>query len=98
MFIEINEIGRYSTTRKDESGDTIYDTVIEGKILINTDEIRCISITAFKWADPERHIVEEGSQRYCVYFDKERYVNTDIESYNKIKKLVIREENNSIYE
>ena len=82
MFIEINEVGRYTVNDK-----TI--TVIQGKILINTDQIRCVSIYNFDWKDKEKHIVDYDSIRYCVYFDKDRYVYTDIESYDKIKNLVI---------
>lgn len=90
MFIEINEIGRYNPdNKKNENGDWLYIDVIEGKILINTDEIRCVSIDGFEWEDRKRCIVKEGSQRYTVYFDKDRYVRTDIESYEKIKNLVI---------
>lgn len=82
MFIEINEIGRYTVNDK-----TI--TVIQGKILINTDQIRCVSVYNFEWKDKEKYIVDYDSIRYCVYFDKDRYVYTDIESYEKIKNLVI---------
>lgn len=88
-FIEINEVGRYSTKEKDKKGNTIYQTVIEGKVLINTEHIRCVSISGFDWEDDDNHIIKEGSQRYCVYFDKERSVYTDIESYNKIKDYVL---------
>ncbi len=82
MFIEINEVGRYTVNDK-----TI--TVIQGKILINTDQIRCVSVYNFEWKDKNNYIVDYDSIRYCVYFDKDRYVYTDIESYEKIKNLVI---------
>ena len=62
---------------------------IKGKILINTDQIRCISVYDFNWKDKENYIVDYDSIKYCVYFDKDRYVYTDIESYEKIKKLII---------
>ena len=88
MFVEINEVGRYSNT-KNSKGEYIFKQVIEGKILINTDQIRCISVYDFNWKDKENYIVDYDSIRYCVYFDKDRYVYTDIESYEKIKKLVI---------
>lgn len=88
-FIEINEIGRYSTREKDKKGNTVYHTVIEGKILINTEQIRCVSISGFDWEDVDNHIIKEGSQRYCVYFDQDRSVYTDRESYDKIKKFVL---------
>ena len=92
MFIEINEIGRYSNNNeKGDDGNWLYQSVPIGKILINTDEIRCISITRFNWLDSSKYIVKDGSQQYCIYFDKDRYVNTDIESYNKIKKYVIND-------
>ena len=94
MFIEINEISRYcNNNEKDEKGSWKYTSVIIGKIIINTDEIRCISVDGFEWENKEKYIVKEGSQRYTVYFDKDRYVKTDIESYNKIKKYLINETN-----
>ena len=97
MFIEINEIGRYcNNNEKKENGNWMYIPVIIGKIIINTDEIRCISVDGFEWEDYSKYLVKEGSQRYCVYFDKDRCVHTDIESYNKIKKYLINENNKSI--
>ena len=75
--------------KKNSQGEYIFKQVIEGKILINTDQIRCISVYDFNWKDKENYIVDYDSIRYCVYFDKDRYVYTDIESYEKIKKLVI---------
>ena len=94
MFIEINEISRYCNNNEtDNGGNWKYKQVIIGKIIINTDEIRCISIDGFEWEDKEKYIVKEGSQRYCIYFDKNRSVNIDIESYNKIKKYLINETN-----
>ena len=99
MFIEINEVGRYPTKNTDKNGNTIYNTIIEGKVLINIDLIRCVSLSGFDWEyPPENHVIQEGSQRYCVYFDKDRYVYTDIESYNKIKQLVLNNDNNMVIE
>lgn len=87
MFVEVNEIGRYTINGKNVS-------VIEGKILINTEQIRCISISGFDWLDKDKLLVNYDTIRYCIYFDKDRYVYTDIESYNKIKECVIT---NNIY-
>lgn len=93
-FVEVNEIGRYPTKKTDVNGNTIYENIIEGKILVNTNMIRCISINGFDWEyPPENHVIKEGSQRYCVYFDKDRYVYIDHESYDKIKECVIKSEN-----
>ena len=93
MFIEINEVGRYRINFA-FSSDYEYITVLEGKVLINTNEIRCVSIAGFDWEDENKKIIKEGSQRYCVYFDKDRSINTDLESYNKIKDAVIKKEDN----
>ena len=93
MFIEINQISRYcNNNEQDDKGNWKYKAVVIGKILINTDEIRCISVDGFEWEDREKYIVKENSQRYCVYFDKDRYINTDLQSYNKIMKYVLTEE------
>lgn len=89
MFIEVNEVGRYTTNEKNSNGDYIYKQVIEGKILVNTDTIRCVSISGFEWKDKDNFIVDEDKIRYCIYFDKDRSVYIDIESYEKIKNLVI---------
>ena len=88
MFVEINEVGRYSNKTNSE-GEYIFKQFIKGKIIINTDQIRCISVYDFNWKDKENYIVDYDSIKYCVYFDKDRYVYTDIESYEKIKKLII---------
>ena len=94
MFIEINEIGTYQTNEQNNNWEYITKTIIKGKVIINTDLIRCISICSFEWENADECIIKEGSQLYCIYFDKDRYITTDIESYNKIKKLIIN--NNSI--
>ena len=94
MFIEINEIGTYQTNEQDNNWEFITKTIIKGKVIINTDLIRCISICSFEWENADEYIIKEGSQLYCTYFDKDRYITTDIESYNNIKKLIIN--NNSI--
>lgn len=92
MFIEVNEIGRYNfNNEKNNNGECEYQDIIIGKSFINIDHIRAISITRFKWKDKKNYIVEEGSQGYCIYFDKDRYLYTDIESYNKIKEAISKE-------
>lgn len=89
MFVEVNEVGRYTTKETNSKGEYIYKQVIEGKILVNIDTIRCISISGFDWKDKDNLIVNEDSIRYCIYFDKDRSVYIDNESYEKIKNLVI---------
>lgn len=91
MFIEINEIDTYSTNERDDNWDFITKTIIKGKVIINTDLIRYIGIYSFKWEDADKYIIKEGSQLYSIYFDKDRYLYTDIESYNKIKKSIIND-------
>ena len=97
-FVEINEVGHYYTGSDDSQGNSIYDEVIKGKILVNIDHIRCISIYGFSWKDKSKHIVKEGSQIYCIYFDEDRSVCTDKESYDKIKKYVLSLNNDIINE
>lgn len=94
MFIEVNEIGRYClNNEKDENGHWIYKPVVLGRVLINTEHIRNVSIAGFDWENEKEYKVKENSQRYIVNFDKDRYVYIDIESYNKIRNLVIDKEN-----
>ena len=82
MFIEINQLNSYWDNKTDNS---IY--YITGPVLINTEQIRCVSIT--NWREEEKGKSIPESLKYRVYFDKDRDITTDIESYNKIKKYVI---------
>ncbi len=94
MFVEINETSRYClNNEKDENDNWKYKEVVLGKVLINTEHIRNVSIAGFDWENEKEYKVKENSQRYIVNFDKDRYVYIDIESYNKIRNLVIDKEN-----
>ena len=94
MFIEVNEVERYCfNNEKDKNGDYKYISVIIGKILVNTEHIRNVSISRFDWENKEKYIVKEGSQQYVVNFDRDRYIYTDLEGYNKIRNLVVDKEN-----
>lgn len=96
MFVEVNEVGRYATKEMNDKGEYIYKQIIEGKILVNTDTIRCISISGFEWKDRDNLIVNKDRIRYTIYFDRDRSVDIDIESYNKIKKYILSSNNNEI--
>jgi len=96
MFVEVNEVGQYATKEMNSKGEYIYKQVIEGKILVNTDTIRCISVSGFEWKDRDNLIVDKDSIRYCIYFDRDRSVCIDIESYNKIKKYILGSNNNEV--
>lgn len=91
-FVEINEVGSYDTGGYDSEGYAIWKHYIKGSILINTEHIRCVSISGYKFKDKANHIVDEDSLTYTVYFDKDRYVTIDIESYNKIKDTVLKKD------
>ena len=97
-FVEINEVGSYDTGQHDSEGYAIWKKYIKGKILINTEHIRCVSISGCKFKDKANHIVDENSLSYTVYFDKDRYVTIDIESYNKIRDIVLKQDNDIICE
>ena len=98
MFIEVNEMASYATDKHDSKGYVISGHYIKGKILINTDFIRSISISSYRLKDEVNHIVDEDSIVYTVYFDKDRSETIDIESYNKIKNYLIKKEDNTIFE
>ena len=94
MFVEINEVERWRFNNEtNKNGDNVYKQVIIGRILVNTDHIRNVSISNFEWENKEKYLIKEGSQQYVVHFDKDRYVYTDLEGYNKIKNLVVDKEN-----
>lgn len=94
MFIEINETGRYClNNEKDANDNWKYKEVVLGKVLVNTEHIRNVSIAGFEWENTKEYKIKENSQRYIINFDKDRHIYTDKEGYEKIKNLVLNKEN-----
>lgn len=99
-FIEINEVSKYNycpdSLKGTKQETTSYRKIILGKVLINFEQIKCVSVASWNWKDTDHIVVDEKTITYSIKFENGVEIYTDVESYNKIKNLVIDNSKNNI--
>ena len=96
MFIEINS---YSGNTYYSDNMSPYDSkrVYLGKCIINTELIKYIHVTHWKWKDIKTSLdINEETKVYSVEYGKDDCIYTDKESYDLIKKAIIKKNSETL--